>query len=50
MSMSKNKVKRVLTLTTQYANNMGALLQCYALSRYLKENENVECKVLQYNP
>ena len=48
--MSKNKVKRVLTLTTQYANNMGARLQFYSLSRYLNENENVECQVLQYNP
>lgn len=41
---------KVLTLTTQYANNMGALLQCHALSRYLRENEEVECKVLQYYP
>lgn len=45
-----NKVKKVLTLTTQYANNMGALLQCYALSRYLLEQENVDCQVLQYQP
>lgn len=41
---------KVLTLTTQYANNMGALLQCYALSRYLNSLEGIECKVLQYLP
>ncbi len=41
---------KVLTLTTQYANNMGAQLQCYALSRYLKENEHVDCEVLDYRP
>lgn len=41
---------KVLTLTTQYANNMGALLQCYALSRYLNSLDGVECKVLQYLP
>lgn len=40
----------IYTLTTQYANNMGALLQCYALSKYLNEIENVDCRVLQYLP
>ena len=40
----------VYTLTTQYANNMGALLQCYALSKYLLENEGIDCKVLDYRP
>ena len=41
---------KVYTLTTQYGNNMGALLQCYALSKYLIECENVDCKVLNYLP
>lgn len=45
-----DKEKKVLTLTTQYANNMGALLQCYALSKYLNEQENVNCQVIQYQP
>ena len=40
--------KKVLTLSTQYANNMGALLQCYALSRFLNQQEDVECKIIQY--
>ena len=41
---------KVYTLTTQYANNMGALLQCYALAMYLNENEHVDCQVLDYHP
>lgn len=41
---------KIYTLTTQYANNMGALLQCYALSKYLNCMEHVECEVLQYLP
>lgn len=41
---------KVFTLTTQYANNMGALLQCYALSKYLNSVDNIECEVLQYLP
>lgn len=41
---------KIYTLTTQYANNMGALLQCYALSKYLNSQENIECEVLQYLP
>ena len=41
---------KVITLTTQYANNMGAQLQCYALSRYLIEEEHVDCEVLDYYP
>ena len=45
----KNKLS-VLTLTTQYANNMGALLQCHAMAKYLITQENVECQVLQYRP
>lgn len=41
---------RILVLTFQYANNMGAQLQCYALARYLKETERVDCQVLNYLP
>jgi len=41
---------KVLTLTTQYANNYGALLQCYALSRYLNNIDGIECKVIDYHP
>lgn len=41
---------KVYTLTTQYANNMGALLQCYALAMHLNENEHVDCQVLDYHP
>lgn len=48
--MLNSKNMKVITLTTQYANNMGAQLQCYALSRYLKENEHVDCEVLNYYP
>lgn len=43
--MSKRKV---LTLSTQYANNLGALLQCYALSRFLNQQKDIECKIIQY--
>lgn len=41
---------KVLTLTTQYANNMGALLQCYALSHYINGLEGVTCQVIDYHP
>lgn len=41
---------KILTLTTQYANNYGALLQCYALSRVLNSESEIECQVLQYLP
>lgn len=41
---------KILTLTTQYANNYGALLQCYALSRILNERADIDCQVLQYLP
>lgn len=41
---------KILTITTQYANNMGALLQCYALSRYINSLDNADCEVLQYFP
>ena len=40
--------KRILTLTTQYSPNMGALLQCYALSRFLNSQNDTECAVIQY--
>ncbi len=40
--------KKILTLTTQYSPNMGALLQCYALSRYLNSQSDTECAVIQY--
>lgn len=41
---------KVLTITTQYANNMGALLQCYALSEFLNSQKDIDCKVIQYFP
>lgn len=41
---------KVLTLTTQYANNMGALLQCYALSRFINGIKGVDCQVIDYHP
>lgn len=41
---------KVLTLTTQFANNYGALLQCYALSKYLNQIEGVNCEVIDYHP
>lgn len=39
---------KILTITTSYANNYGALLQCYALSRYLNDLPGVDCQVIQY--
>ena len=41
---------KVLTLTTQYANNYGALLQCYALSHYLNKQNGIDCRVIDYLP
>lgn len=41
---------KILTLTTQYAKNMGALLQCYALSEHLNSYDDVECSVIDYYP
>lgn len=41
---------KVLTLTTQFANNYGALLQCYALCQFLREQKNVDCEVINYLP
>lgn len=39
---------KILTLTTQYANNYGALLQCYALRKYLSTFPDCECEVINY--
>lgn len=41
---------KVYTFTTQYANNMGALLQCYALSKHCNSIQGIQCQVLQYLP
>lgn len=41
---------KILTLTTQFANNMGALLQCYSLSHFLNEQKGLECEIIQYFP
>ncbi len=41
---------KILTLTTQYAKNMGALLQCYALCEHLNSYNDVECSVIDYYP
>ncbi len=43
-------MKTVLTLTTQFVNNQGALLQCYALSRYINSLDGYSCKVIDYLP
>lgn len=43
-------MKKIYTLTTQYANNQGALLQCYALQHFLSKIDNVDCKVIDYFP
>lgn len=42
--------KKIYILTTQYANNIGAQLQCYALSKYLNLLPGVNCQVLRYLP
>lgn len=39
---------RIHTITTSYANNYGALLQCYALSKYINNLPDTECQVIQY--
>lgn len=39
---------KVLTITTSYANNYGALLQTFALSKYLNNQEGIDCQVIQY--
>ncbi len=41
---------KVKIITTQFANNMGALLQCYALSRFLNNLDDVDCEVIDYYP
>lgn len=45
----KRSPRKVLTLTTSYANNYGALIQCYALSRFVSLQPNTICHVIQYN-
>lgn len=37
-------------LTFQFANNYGAVLQCYALQEYLKMNFDVDVSIINYNP
>lgn len=41
---------KVFTITTHFANNYGALLQSYALSRYLNGIDGVVCEILNYLP
>lgn len=41
---------KVLTLTIQNAKNMGAQLQCYALSKFLNSQKDITCEVLCYYP
>lgn len=41
---------KIYIVTTHFANNMGALLQCYALSKHLNLIKDVECQVLNYLP
>lgn len=41
---------KVLTITTQFANNYGALLQCYALHKYIASLDGCECEVIDYLP
>ena len=41
---------RIGVVTTQYASNYGALLQTYALQRYLNENLGQNSEVLAYYP
>ena len=43
-------MKKILTVTTQYANNQGALLQCYALQHFLSKQDDVDCEVIKYYP
>lgn len=42
-------MKRIATITTHAALNSGAVLQAYALQRYI-ENQGCECDVLNYIP
>jgi hypothetical protein len=41
---------KILTLTIQNAKNMGAQLQCYALSKFLNSQADITCEVLCYYP
>lgn len=43
-------MKKIYTVTTQFANNQGALLQCFALQKFLDNLEDVECRVIDYKP
>lgn len=43
-------MKKILTLTTQFANNQGAILQCYALQHFLSKVDGVDCLVIDYYP
>ena len=41
---------KIAVITTSYANNYGALLQTYALQRYLTENLSEDVVALDYRP
>lgn len=41
---------RIAVITTSYANNYGALLQTYALQRFLNENLSQEAVAIDYLP
>lgn len=41
---------RIAVITTSYANNYGALLQTYALQRFLNENLSQDALALEYLP
>ncbi len=43
-------MKTICTLTTQFANNQGALLQCYALQHFLSKLDGIDCKIIDYYP
>ena len=45
--------KQVITVTFHCANNYGAVLQAYALQKYINKNyndDNIECACLEYRP
>lgn len=41
---------KIYIITTHFVNNMGALLQCYALSKFLRTEESIDCELLNYLP
>lgn len=43
-------MKKVGILTFQYADNYGAVLQCYALQKVLNSFDNCEASVINYRP